>query len=398
MATLLFSALGSLVGGPVGGFIGAMAGRQADMAIFGGGTREGPRLNELAITTSTYGTILPRVLGRMRIPGTIIWSTDLIEHSDRQGGGKGRPSVTTYSYSVSFAVALTSSPLAAIGRMWADGQLLRGAAGDLKVGGSIRFYPGSGNQPADPLIAAAESIARCPAFRGLAYVVFEDLQLADFGNRIPTLSFEVFATDDHEGEGAINLEPLFTDSLDKVDASVSLAGIAGLSCESALADTLARIAPACPLHCDVSGDYLSIGAEREGPAIALGEPAVNVADDAFGRYRGYLRSRKAAPAANPGALRYFDVERDYLPGLQIAPGMAGPGQWGAADVPLAMTATRARDLAARMAQRAGSTAQSLAWRSAELDPAVVPGALVTVPGQTGTWRVANWEWRDSGVE
>ena len=30
-----------------------------------------------------------------------------------------------------------------------------------------------------------------PAYRGLAYVVFERLPLADFGNRIPQLSFEI---------------------------------------------------------------------------------------------------------------------------------------------------------------------------------------------------------------
>ncbi|HDP88549.1 MAG TPA: hypothetical protein ENN42_01090, partial [Thioalkalivibrio sp.] len=34
--------------------------------------------------------------------------------------------------------------------------------------------------------------ANTPAYRGTAYVVFEDLPLADFGNRIPQLSFEVF--------------------------------------------------------------------------------------------------------------------------------------------------------------------------------------------------------------
>lgn len=31
-----------------------------------------------------------------------------------------------------------------------------------------------------------------PAFRGTAYVVFEDLPLNDYGNRLPQLSFEVF--------------------------------------------------------------------------------------------------------------------------------------------------------------------------------------------------------------
>ena len=31
-----------------------------------------------------------------------------------------------------------------------------------------------------------------PAYRGTAYVVFEDLALGNFGNRLPQLSFEVF--------------------------------------------------------------------------------------------------------------------------------------------------------------------------------------------------------------
>ena len=129
MATLVFSALGTLIGGPLGGAIGALAGRQVDAAIFGGGNREGPRLKELAATASSYGTALPRYFGRMRVPGSVIWATDLVEHKETQGGGKGRPSVTTYSYTASFAVALASRPLGGLGRIWADGNLLRGTDG-----------------------------------------------------------------------------------------------------------------------------------------------------------------------------------------------------------------------------------------------------------------------------
>ena len=36
--------------------------------------------------------------------------------------------------------------------------------------------------------------ANTPAYRGTAYVVFEDLALGAFGNRLPQLSFEVFRT------------------------------------------------------------------------------------------------------------------------------------------------------------------------------------------------------------
>ena len=30
-----------------------------------------------------------------------------------------------------------------------------------------------------------------PAYRGVAYVVFEDLALGDYGNRVPQFTFEV---------------------------------------------------------------------------------------------------------------------------------------------------------------------------------------------------------------
>ena len=146
MATLVFSALGTLFGGPLGGAIGALAGRQVDSIIFGGGNREGPRLKELAATASSYGTALPRHFGRMRVPGSVIWATDLVEHQQTEGGGKGRPSVTTFTYTASFAVALASRPIEGIGRIWADGNLLRGAAGDLKAGGQLRIYTGEGDQ------------------------------------------------------------------------------------------------------------------------------------------------------------------------------------------------------------------------------------------------------------
>lgn len=183
MATLLLTAVGTALGGPLGGSLGALIGQQIDGRIFKSG-REGPRLRDLAISTSSYGQPIPRQFGRMRVPGTIIWSTDLIESKHKEKGRKGQPSTTVYSYSASFAVALSSTPIARVGRIWADGNLLRGALEDLKVGGSLRIYRGFGNDPVDPLIAAAKG-SQAPAFRDCAYVVFENLELADFGNRIP---------------------------------------------------------------------------------------------------------------------------------------------------------------------------------------------------------------------
>jgi hypothetical protein len=395
MATLLFTALGTALGGPLGGAIGAMIGQRVDSAIIGSPTREGPRLKELGVSTSSYGAALPRHHGRMRVPGTIIWSTDLIEHREKQGGGKGKPSVTAYSYTVSFAVALASRPISAVARIWADGTLLRGAAGDLKTGGSFRMHTGEGDQSPDPLIAAAEGADRTPAFRGLAYAVFEDLDLSDFGNRIPALTFEVIA-DDTPG---LALDGLTAGLIDQADARVALPGLAGISIEGPLGDVLSLLDPLWPMDCDACGDSLIIARERlQSGAMALTEAAVAQGEGDFGSATGFRRSRTPPPVAAPGLLRYYDVDRDYQPGLQRAPGRPPSGQPAALELPAAMAAGDAQRLIGTAARRTRWARESLAWRTCELDPAIAPGAVVTVPGQPGNWRVTEWEWRQSGVE
>jgi hypothetical protein len=394
MATLLFTALGTALGGPLGGALGALAGRNLDSAIFGSGNREGPRLKELSVSTSSYGTPLPRHYGRMRVPGSIIWATELVEHRDREGGGKGKPSITTYSYSASFAVALASRPILDIGRIWADGNLLRGVGGDLKAAGAIRLHTGHGDQAPDPLIAAAEGAENCPAFRGLAYVVFEDLQLGDFGNRIPALTFEVFAD-----TGPLTLDTVLAEVIPDSDAAVPLVGIAGLSCEGPLGNVIEMLDPVIPMDCDASGSQLTISRERlQADPLVLPEAAVAIAEGDFGAGAGFARRRQPPQPHPPRILRYYDVDRDYQPGLQRASGRPAAGQPGTLELPAALAAGDARRLAEAAAARVGWARQSLSWRSCHLDPAVAPGAVVTVPGQPGRWRVNDWEWRDGGVE
>src|SRR3546814_20336289 len=129
----------------------------------------------------------------MRVAGTVIWATDLNENKQKSGGGKGRPSVTSYSYSVSFAVAISSRPILRVGRIWADGNLLRGMAGEFKTElGAFRLFTGDPDQDADQLMASAEGAAWTPAHRGFSSLVFEDFHLAGYGHRIRSLIFAVF--------------------------------------------------------------------------------------------------------------------------------------------------------------------------------------------------------------
>ncbi|MCT2399195.1 phage tail protein [Novosphingobium mangrovi (ex Huang et al. 2023)] len=393
MATIVFNAVGTYLGGPIGGAIGSLFGRQFDTALFGTSSRRGPRLTELAVSTSSYGQLLPRHFGRMRVAGAIIWAADLVEHSETRGGGKGAPSMTAYSYTASFAVALASRPISGLGRIWADGKLLRGEAGDLKVGGTLRIHTGEGDQAADPLMLSAEGEASCPACRDLAYVVFEDLDLADYFNRIPALTFEVIAD---EGFG---LEDVIGDLLEDVDAGVALQGIAGWTCDGPLFESLQALGQVVPLQADAGAETLVIARERlQGDTIALPEPAVATGDDAFGTVSGFTRHRAPPPERPPSTLRYYDTGRDYQPSLQHASGRSAPGGADTIELPAALDSATARALIEKTARRIDWARERMSWRSCELDPAVAPGTIVTLPAVAGHWRVLDWEWCESGVE
>ena len=394
MATLILSAIGTAVGGPLGGALGALLGRQLDSLVFKAPGREGPRLAELKLTTSSYGLAIPRHFGRMRVSGQIIWATDLIEHRDKQSGSKTSAATVNFSYSASFAVALGSRPIASISRIWADGKLLRGAAGDMKVGGTLRFYRGTANQNADPLLAGAEGADRCPAYRGLSYVVFEDLQLAEFGNRIPSLSFEVIAD-----AGTLDLATMVAEIVPDCDADLPLTGLAGLSCEGSLGEMLQALDPFYAIDADAAEERLVLRPERlqSGP-IALAESATSTRREDFGGNAGFARKRAEDAQQPVRVLRYYDVDRDFQPGAQRASGRPLPGQPRAVDLPAALTAQSARQLVETAARRSQWARQTISWRVTSHDPAVRPGATVTLPDHPGLWRIESWEWHDQGID
>ena len=131
--------------------------------------------------------MVPNIYGRMRVAGHLIWAARFKERSrDRRTAGKGSPRVREYRYSVSFAVALCEGEVSRVGQVWANGEPM-----DL-AGVNWRLYTGTEDQMPDPLIESIEGPEGTPAYRGTAYIVFEDLPLDAYGNRIPQLSFEVF--------------------------------------------------------------------------------------------------------------------------------------------------------------------------------------------------------------
>lgn len=394
MATIVLSAAGQVIGGPIGSAVGALIGSQIDLALFAPKGREGARLQELKVTTSSYGTAIARHYGRVRTGGSIIWATDLVESSEKSGG-KGKPSVTSFSYSASFAVAVSSRPIRSVGRIWADGNLLRGAAGDLKVAGELRIHLGYGDQLPDQLLVSDKG-AQCPAFRGLAYCVFEGLQLSDFGNRIPTLTFEVVADD-----GDVALTGMIPSLTSALEIDRPLPALAGFSEEGgSLASTLQAIDEVYPFSCDASASALAIRSIEQLPTdpVLLPPAAVDPSGDSFGGTSGSSARRQADLREVPEGLRYYDLTRDFQAGLQRADGRARPGRSRIIEFPGALEAEAARTLANKAAERATWGHERTSWRLPELDPSLSPGQVVRVPGKKGLWRIDSWEWRETGVE
>lgn len=208
------AAVGFALGGPTGAQIGWAAGSLLGSSL--GPTQQGPRLNDTKVQISSYGAALPIIYGGTRVAGNVIWSTDLNESSTEQDG-KGGPSVETFSYSVSCAVAICEGPIGGVRKIWADSKLVYDASDDAETGSQaatalfatyFTLYTGSETQLPDPTIETAEGVGNVEAYRGTAYIVFQDLPLAEYGNRIPNFTFETSSPSVEVGTSGTLYEPL----------------------------------------------------------------------------------------------------------------------------------------------------------------------------------------------
>lgn len=382
--------MGTALGGPIGGAIGGLLGNSIDHAVlFRPRGRSGGRLADLQVQTSSYGTQMPKLFGRMRVAGTVIWATDLKETKNRTGGGKGRPSVTTYDYSASFAVALSARRIGRVLRIWADGNLLRGAAGDFKTEVSaFRVHQGGEDQAVDPLIASAEGIGRTPAHRGIAYAVFEDLALADFGNRIPSLTFEVEAD-----TGAVEIGTIAEAVSGGCIGGIGLGRVDGYAASGA--DVGEALMPLVESH------GLALDGHR---LLAPGDPDARIDSEGMVR-RVNGRPIDSMERAGGGAdtvplalsIRHHDAARDYQAGVQrVTRAGAGRGEAGF-DLPAVLTSDAARALAASRLATAWTGRATMTVRCGWAALPIRPGRVVEVADVAGLWRVEEQEWEAMAV-
>lgn len=188
--------VGVALGGAIGGVVGSL--------LTEGPKTEGPRLDDLKVSFSTYGVGLPLLYGTERLGGNCVWSTDKLEIATTEGGKGGGPEHTSYRYYVHQRYVLCETPrdgsIVNVVRIFVDGKLQWDARSGIPLGSALAsaenlftagtLWQGDENQLPDgneePWEGGPGSVA---AYRGV--VSYSVIALECPGGRIPQLSFVV---------------------------------------------------------------------------------------------------------------------------------------------------------------------------------------------------------------
>jgi hypothetical protein len=207
-----------------------------------------------------------------------------------------------------------------------------------------------GEAEPDPLILAAEGPEQTPAYRALSYVVFEDFDLGPFGNRIPSLSFEVFADEAAAGDWLGHMASLVGAGLFPGPQSEQVDGYVA-DFETFSTDLIGLL--------NLSGSRVG---QRDGRLSFIGEPRLidllpsDLLEDPENRDSGGLITSSERPASL--GISYQDSARDYQLGWQHEV-LTRKGRSLAASWPVAAQGSAARAIALRLLRNAEAGSDSI---------------------------------------
>ena len=160
-------------------------------------------------------------------------------------------------------------------------------------------------------MASAEASGQCPSHRGLAYAVFEDLQLADYGNRIPSMTFEIF-----ESDGPVPSNAIFSAASRGAIAGYSQETVAGYALSGGHArEGLAPLLAALPIDLGTRDNQLEVRDIWAFSASASTFDAVsNEGSNQFDAPRYKIEPVDQFPKSL--SLRYYEKARDFQVGVQ----------------------------------------------------------------------------------
>jgi hypothetical protein len=186
----------------------------ATMAMTASQSIEGPRVTDLSVTVADYGTPLNYFMGKRVLQPPCFYAEPITEIKSRTKTKGGK--YNGYSYFGTWAVAIADNEIESVLRIWFDKHLVfdataggpttvvtvtqtrQGKKGprtsSINLTDHFRVYYGTETQEPDPrmvtYIEARDGADTPPAYRGVAYLMFEGIPLEKFGNRLPQVSVE----------------------------------------------------------------------------------------------------------------------------------------------------------------------------------------------------------------
>lgn len=206
--------IGTVVGGIVGVFLAPYTGGASiewGMAIGGmiGGAVDptkikGPHIGQGQQQTATDGVPIAWILGTAKIAGTLIWAGPRREvEVDSGGKGSGTEQVT-YEAHQDFAILvcessqIKGSSIESVLIIEQDGKIVYDIRPESKIAVSSQkwrankdFMFGGEDQLPHPTMEADTGVGKTPAYRDRLVIVFKDVNLSQFGDRIPSYLFTV---------------------------------------------------------------------------------------------------------------------------------------------------------------------------------------------------------------
>lgn len=198
----IFSALGGSIGNFFGGgivssvcrFAGRMLGNYIENDINGPTEKliEGS-IKDFYINNQLQESI-PLVFGLAKVRGRIIWAAPINKQKNVQkvsetfyntGQTKVVQNAEEYEYYLTCAVVIAAGPIDSVRNAYVNGEQI------LLSKYKHTLYFGTEDQLPDQTIQKYFGPST-PGMRGTAYIVFEDLPLEDFYNKIPNFEFEIF--------------------------------------------------------------------------------------------------------------------------------------------------------------------------------------------------------------
>lgn len=325
---------------------------------FGGGTitTSTGRVDDLSqiVGSSSYGASIRRVWGAGRVPGNLVWSSTPVEHvktEKQSSGGKGggvEQKTTTYWYTCSFAYLFSRGPVFGISKLWAAGAPYFDLSHDASSSAiaksnalleSMTIYTGTEDQPCDPTIASVLGLDNTPAYRGSVLVVFRDIDLGEFSNRIPTMEAEVV---EHGAlYGGNQIRPLKRSVASIIDELCREAGIAEANIDvSAVTDEISGLVSEGASYRDILDELIkafAIRVVRSGPVFrfvpgTVGEPVATLTAQQLGQADAgkigvQLKRTRTRPYGLPRKVQvsYSDIGRDGERSTQTRQRMSAGG-------------------------------------------------------------------------